>query len=122
MKAGRRRFCSKQCKYAYANPSGLELKARAWLAGWGIDFEAQTPFGRWHADLYVPARRLVIEVNGCYYHSCTPCGYIGPNPDSAERDHRKAAWLRSRGYQVLVIWEHDFGSGRAESMLRSAVT
>lgn len=116
-----RRFCSRECKYAYANPSGPELKTRAMLTTWGIPFDVQTRFGRWYADIYVPQQRLVIEVNGCYYHSCASCGLTSPNPRQRDRDARKAEWLAANGYRVAVIWEHDYADGVAESAIRAAV-
>lgn len=94
---------------------------RAWLEAWGVDFEVQTRFSRWYADLYVPALKLVIEVNGCYYHSCAPCGLTSPNPTQQDRDARKLAWLQSHGHSVLVVWEHSFKSGEAETMIRDAL-
>lgn len=115
------RFCVLACARAYANPSGPELKVRGWLNGWGVSFEVQSRFERWFADLYVPSLNLIIEVNGCYYHSCVECGLTSPNPDVKAKDQRKLTWLRAHGHAVLVVWEHDFKTGEAERLIREAV-
>ncbi len=115
------RFCSRRCRLKFCNPSSIECTAQRWLEEGSITFESQAKLGNWYADLYVPALNLVIEVNGCYYHSCGPCALTSPDPKRSGRDQRKLAWLQSHGYRVLVIWEHDFKTGEAERQIREAV-
>lgn len=122
MKGGRRRFCSKACKYAYANPSGIELEARSILDRLGVAYEVQKRVGRWYADLYVPDQHTVIEINGCFYHSCESCGRVSRNPNQPDRDRRKAEWLEAHGYRLVVIWEHTFRNNGAEQAIIAALT
>ena len=55
--------------------------------------------------------RIVVEVNGCYWHACPKCG-------KAEKDktnqQRKVAWLRSQGWIVIEVWEHEIGENLPE--------
>lgn len=82
---------------------------RARLSGW-----------RRHAplpgkpDFIWPRQRLVVFVDGCFWHGCPRC-YRLPSHNTSfwqqkvtanrRRDRRVNRQLRSRGWRVLRVWE-----------------
>ena len=59
----------------------------------GVSFRKQHPIGRYRADFYCAAARLVIEVDGIAHD-------MGDRP---ERDEQRAAWLEAQGYIILRV-------------------
>lgn len=67
-------------------------------------------------DFYFPDLRLMIFVDGCYWHSCplhlrlpqSQAQYWRDKIDgNRRRDNRVRRQLRQQGYHVMRIWEHD---------------
>jgi very-short-patch-repair endonuclease len=52
--------------------------------------------GLYVVDALIPGARMVIEVDGDYWHR---------QPASKKRDQRKERYLKGRGYHVLRFWE-----------------
>jgi DNA mismatch endonuclease (patch repair protein) len=82
---------------------------------WRIDQNVNSLPGR--PDIVIPSLRLIIFVDGCFYHSCPKHGhrplsnqeYWGPKLDkNVRRDRTNRRKLRALGYSVLRFWEHDF--------------
>ena len=72
-------------------------------------------------DLVFPARRQIIFVHGCFWHSHHGCKlahipsthkeYWGPKLQrNRERHRRNIRKLRAQGFRVLVLWECDVRS------------
>lgn len=95
------------------------LRAQGW-SGWrrqqvvrGRD--AQGGPCRVRPDFVFRARRLVVFVDGCFWHGCPRHG-TQPKGNAAfwrakfrrnrERDGRDTRNLRRAGWQVLRLWEH----------------
>lgn len=66
-------------------------------------------------DLVFPRKRIVVFLDGCFWHGCPECRRIPDGYDSAwttkiartvERDLRITEQLHSEGWQVLRIPEH----------------
>ena len=67
-------------------------------------------------DFVFPKSRLVVFVDGCFWHGCPKCGRlpktrkpywhakIGGNCQRDKRQHRR---LRSLGWKVIRVWEHE---------------
>jgi DNA mismatch endonuclease, patch repair protein len=67
-------------------------------------------------DFTFPSHRVVIFVDGCFWHGCR---WHGRNPDSNQkywitklernkaRDRKVTYLLRQNGWKVLRIWEHE---------------
>lgn len=72
----------------------------------GIAYTTQAPILSYFVDVLLPAQRLVLEVNGCYWHACRKCGYSDAVVQRRHRLRRTA--IRRQGYRVIEIWEHDF--------------
>jgi very-short-patch-repair endonuclease len=85
--------------------SGLEEKAYRVLDEWGVQYMPQYRIGQYVVDAYLPQRKLVVELMGCFWHGCFLCGY----GDAAKlaHDRRRAERLQAQGYQVIEVWEHE---------------
>lgn len=67
-------------------------------------------------DIYFPAYKIAIFLDGCFWHGCLECGHI-PKTNNAywktkicrtiERDHQKSEVLKDQGYLVIRFWEHE---------------
>ena len=80
-------------------------------------------------DIVFTKRRLAVFVDGCFWHRCplhgtdpqVNRGYWGPKLErNVARDHRVNLALRSEGWTVLRIWEHETiaeAAARVESTL-----
>jgi very-short-patch-repair endonuclease len=61
----------------------------------GIHFRRQHPIGPYIADFCAPRHKLIIELDG------------GQHLDQQEYDQRRTAFLESKGYRVLRIWNDE---------------
>jgi DNA mismatch endonuclease, patch repair protein len=71
---------------------------------------------RARGDLVWKGRRLVVFVDGCFWHACPVCGHQPTaNADwwaeklaaNVARDRRTDAVLTALGWRVLRFWEHE---------------
>jgi len=88
---------------------------RARLSGW-----KQNPVylvGK--PDFFFQDEGLAVFVHGCFWHGCPKCGHY-PKKNEAywrqkidgnrRRDRKNRRLLRSQGYTVLELWEHEVRS------------
>jgi DNA mismatch endonuclease (patch repair protein) len=88
------------------------ILVRAGVRGWRVRPAGLT--GK--PDFLFPEQRLVIFLDGCYWHGCPRCGHI-PSLNrpywsakierNKARDRRNLRLLRGAGYLVLRLWEHE---------------
>ena len=93
-----------------------ELQLRSLLHSAGYRFRLHDPKLPGRPDIILKKYRAVIFVHGCYWHRHSNC----PNAttpgtrtnfwqakfdDTVERDKRKTAELRGRGWRVITVWE-----------------
>lgn len=81
-------------------------------------------------DVVFPRTKLAVFVDGCFWHRCPQHGTVPKSNTSywvpklnrnAERDAVNDAELRSAGWEVLRVWEHesvDRGVERVTTQLR----
>ena len=78
-------------------------------------------------DLVFPRKRVVVFVDGCFWHGCADCNrtaklrgrfWTEKIVANQERDQRVTASLQAEGWTVLRIPEHDV---RTKSALASTV-
>ena len=116
-----RHFCSKEhadrwwtknkskiCKYGKTTkPEAIIYKL---LKSRRFKFRKQyVILDRWCVDVYMPRHRLVIQVDGDYWHGHKSVVKI---PSTAQlktmaRDKRQNLFLRRRGFRVVRLWEHN---------------
>lgn len=100
---GEARFCSRPCVGAFTSSrqqgrtSSLEHIVFAILTSLEEPFEAQKGIGPWLVDFYLPARHLVLECDGAYWHNL---------PARRRKDAQKDGWLKAHGYRVVRLEEH----------------
>lgn len=97
--------------------TGLELKFRhalreSGLRGYRVNFRV----GDARVDVAFPSVKLAILVNGCFWHHCRVCGFPIPKTHkdfwerkfllTHQRDIRVRRLVKSRGWRLIEIWEH----------------
>ena len=84
------------------------------LVGWRRNFPL---FGR--PDFAFPGDRLLIFVDGCFWHGCSVHGQIPASnrqfwatklAKNRARDRLVNRTLKSKGWRVLRIWQHEMKS------------
>lgn len=91
----------------------LELRRSLWKRGWRYRVKTRLVG---HPDLVFSTHRLVVFVDGCFWHGCPRHG-VFPRSNrqfwkkklsaNAARDRAITVQLRKTGWKVLRFWEHD---------------
>jgi DNA mismatch endonuclease, patch repair protein len=94
---------SKQ-KTSFTKP---ELEMKKLLDSWGIKYEFQYPIGYYCVDFYIPSKKLIIQIDGCYWHGCSEHfnDLNRTQKKNTRIDHSCNSYLKNRGYDILRIWE-----------------
>lgn len=91
--------------------SFAEKKVEACLNGLGVEFVSHQKLGRYIPDFQIKNTKIIIEVQGDYYH-CNPRLY----PDGPKNEHQikyiindyyKKCFYLGNGYILIELWEHD---------------
>lgn len=105
-----------------ATPSSgtsLEARMRQELTHVGLRYRLQLrpePDLRHRADFVFIGPKVVVDVRGCYWHACElhcilPKTNVGrwelKFERNRERDQKIVDELQTRGWLVIVVWEHD---------------
>lgn len=79
-------------------------------------------------DFFFPMARLIVFVDGCFWHACPTCKRNAPQTraefwrakidGNRRRDNRNRRKLRADGYRVFRIWEHDLKADPLKSIRR----
>lgn len=108
-----------------------ELAIRSELHRRGFRYRVDTrPIAtlRCRADIVFRRKKVVVFVDGCFWHGCpdhgtrpkTNAGYwrakIGRN---VERDRLNEAELNAAGWTVIRVWEHEQATDAAERISRT---
>ncbi len=88
------------------------ILVRAGIRGWKM----QPPGLPGKPDFLFHEARVILFVDGCYWHGCPQCGHV-PNVNrpywsaklagNQRRDRANTKKLEEAGYRVLRIWEHE---------------
>jgi DNA mismatch endonuclease (patch repair protein) len=96
-----------------------EMRLRRSLHARGLRFRVQLPLpdgGRRRADVVFPRARVVVFVDGCFWHGCpTHATWPKANADfwrekietNRRRDRDTDRRLGSLGWCVIRVWEHE---------------
>lgn len=93
-----------------------ELALRRAIHARGLRYRLNRRIGRYRPDIVFPGARIVVFVDGCFWHDCPAHGpqeFRGPNAEewreklatNRERDQRATRDLTADGWVVLRIWE-----------------
>lgn len=106
-----------------------ELKIRQLLHRRGLRYRVNLPITagtvRVRPDLVFTRLKVAVFVDGCYWHGCPRHGtrprvntaYWGPKIDrNRARDKRVTAALKTAGWLVIRIWEHEAPAAAADSI------
>jgi DNA (cytosine-5)-methyltransferase 1 len=102
------------------------LRKALWAAGLrGYRLHSEAAPG--NPDVLFPVERLVVFVDGCFWHGCLSC-YRASNTHTEywsikvrrnqERDQRIIAECASKGWEVIRVWEHEV-TGNAGAVAKS---
>ena len=93
-----------------------EMRVRRLLHGLGYRYRLHRADLPGRPDLVFPARRKVVFVNGCFWHSHHGCSRVRIPSTNREywvaklernqaRDDRNIVLLEEKGWEVLTVWE-----------------
>lgn len=82
----------------------LRFKERMVDAGF-TGFVTEGKIGPFEVDEVHFDLRLAVEIDGCYWHGCSCCGYPGV-PATVANDKSKDAYLKASGWTLLRIPGH----------------
>ena len=100
--------------------SSLELELRDFLERLGFKYQVGL-FGTL-SDFVNFELKLIIEVNGCFWHACPICfprnqllaSKIQYN--AIKKDYLKRERIRSKGYDLIEVWEHEIKTDKKAVM------
>ena len=97
----------------------MELAVRRRLHALGYRYRVNhrmLPEQRFRGDIVWPRQRLVVYLDGCFWHGCPVHGNLPKSnrewwaaklEANRERDSRATQLLVDGGWTVLRFWEHD---------------
>lgn len=99
------------------------LLVRSRYRGWKVSSKqfVGTP------DFAFPIDRVLIFIDGCFWHGCPKCGHIPTTNKkywtakigrNKSRDKKNTRLLRDQGFKVLRIWECDLKKNPQRCLLR----
>lgn len=87
--------------------TSIELKIKEVLDLLNIKYEKQYLFkNSISCDFAIPSLKLIIECDGCYWHSCPKHNPKANITNDKERD-KYTSWY---GWKTLRLWEHDINN------------
>lgn len=103
-----------------------EMQVRRHLHRVGLRYRVHArPIKDWNrrADIVFPRAKIAVFINGCFWHGC-PQHFVQPKTNSdywlpkinrnIERDAETSLRLRSEGWLVIQMWEHQDLAKEAE--------
>jgi DNA mismatch endonuclease (patch repair protein) len=88
-----------------------EKKVMKILDELNIKYDHQKPMGRLVPDFVIEDKKLIIQVQGCFWHRCQICSkkVFSKNElyEQRLREIKQVKFFSERGYRTLFIWEHE---------------
>lgn len=110
-----------------SGPTSIEIFVKNVLDDNNIKYIFNEMLGEYKPDFQILNTKILIEVNGDYYH-CNPYVYPQGPKDEVQikhvlRDYYKKCYYISRGYTILEIWEKDIleSPETVKTIIKSAV-
>lgn len=108
---------------AFRRESSAHRNMRGVLDSLGAVYEEEYCIGRYSGDFAFPEKRVVLEVDGDFFHTNPQLYPEGPKcwtqRRNAANDRKKNAYLRKAGWTVLRRWESDINSGGFAARLKA---
>jgi len=112
--------------------TSLERRLFAMLAGMGLSgWKKNVSDITGKPDVAFPQERVLIFVDGCFWHGCPHCNRKLPVTNreywerkvkrNVERDKRNTQALVDSGWRVIRVWEHEMQDTTIRSRIRSSV-
>lgn len=91
--------------------SFIEEKVKQLLANMNVNFLHHKPLGKYTPDFQIINTKIIIEVQGDYFH-CNPEIYLnGPKNEKQIKyivnDYYKKCFYVGNGYTLIELWEND---------------
>ncbi|GBM04002.1 hypothetical protein AVEN_156168-1, partial [Araneus ventricosus] len=88
---------------------GIEIK-------YALNGNGEMKIGKFDVDGFCEEQNTIYQYHGCFFHGCISCfdpDVVNPLKDLSmrslyEKTKEISNILRSKGFQVIEIWEHDF--------------
>lgn len=96
--------------------SGAERALRSALHAAGLRFRLHRRIEEVTLDVAFPNAKVAVLIDGCFWHGCprhatypkSNTSYWLPKlSENKDRDKRQSARLRSAGWKLFRVWEHD---------------
>jgi DNA mismatch endonuclease (patch repair protein) len=105
-----------------------EMALRRELHRRGLRYRLHEPVfdKRRRHDIVFRSARVVVDVRGCFWHSCPQHGttpkanqdwWLNKLKRNVERDADTACGLNEAGWALVVVWEHEDPGAAAERIL-----
>lgn len=105
-----------------------EILVRKYLFSKGFRYRVNDRRYPGNPDIVLPKYKVVIFVNGCFWHVHEGCKYfVWPENNKSfwktklssnvERDRKNYEKLVSAGWKVIIIWECELQKGKGETRL-----
>lgn len=118
-----RSYCMSQIKGKNTKPE-MALRKALWSLGYRYKVSNRLP-GK--PDLVFSSLRVVVFVDGCFWHKCS--AHFVPPKSRAQfwrdkidanvaRDERNNEALKSEGWQVVRVWEHEVKGSLQDAVAR----
>lgn len=104
-----------------------ELMVRRYLHRHGFRYSLHSSKLPGKPDIVFPSRKVVIFVNGCFWHGHQHCRYFKVPKSNSEfwqnkiasnvaRDEKNIKALKEMGYRVIVLWTCQLKSSSIKSL------
>lgn len=107
----RRKYDIKKTGNEVKGPTSIETFMINLLTKLDVDFIFNEYLGEYRPDFQMIGTKILIEVNGDYFH-CNPYLYKDGPKDEIQikhvlRDYYKKCYYLSQGYKIVTVWERE---------------
>ena len=107
-----------KARKALNKTSKMHLRFKAAMVKAGIlGFTTEGQVGPFSVDEAAYDLRIALEIDGCYWHGCSECGFPGVQA-TLSNDKSKDGYLKSTGWSVLRLPGHLVARKPAEALSR----
>jgi len=111
--------------------TAAELALRSALHGLGLRYRLHRRIEGVVVDVVFPTAKVAVFVDGCFWHGCplhatfpksNQSYWLPKLAENKERDQRQSEKLRTAGWTVIRLWEHECLPTTRETTRRIAQT